>query len=151
MPEVAPCSSSSVSDSGSRDMFDQVFTVLEYEPEREFTAAGIDVTPVRLPHYTLETYGFRLAADGTTIAYSGDSGPSERLVELARGSDLFVCEATLDRGIDDGQPRGHLSADEALAAAAEAGTQRVLLTHRPAELAVPAGVERAYDGLELEL
>ena len=136
---------------GFRDMFDQVFTVLEYEPEREFTAAGIDVTPLRLPHYTLETYGFRLAADGTTIAYSGDSGPSERLVELARGSDLFVCEATLDRGIDDGQPRGHLSADEALAAAAEAETQRVLLTHRPAELAVPAGVERAHDGLELEL
>jgi ribonuclease BN (tRNA processing enzyme) len=136
---------------GFRDMFDRVFTVREYEPEQGFTAGGIDVIPLRLPHYTLETYGFRLSANGTTIAYSGDSGPSERLSELARDTDLFICEATLDRGEDDGQPRGHLSVDEALAAATEAGTRRVLLTHRPAELVVPPGVERAYDGLELDL
>lgn len=136
---------------GFRDMFDRVFTVCEYAPEQPFTAAGVEVTPFRLPHYTLETYGFRLSAGGKTIAYSGDSGPSERLVELARDTDLFVCEATLDRAIDDGQPRGHLSVDEALSAAAEAMTRRVLLTHRPAELVVPAGIERAYDGLELEL
>lgn len=136
---------------GFRDMFDRVFTVREYTAEQPFTAAGFEVTPLRLPHYTLETYGFRLAAGASTIAYSGDSGPSERLVELARDTQLFLCEATLDRGVDDGEPRGHLSADEALAAAAESGTERVILTHRPAELEVPAGVERAYDGLELEL
>ena len=79
------------------------------------------MTPIRLPHYTLETYGFRLTVDGKTIAYSGDSGPSERLAELARDSDLFVCEATLDHGDDDGQPRGHLSVDEALEAAQDIG------------------------------
>jgi ribonuclease BN (tRNA processing enzyme) len=136
---------------GFRDMFDRVFTVREYLPGEPFMAAGFEVLTLRLPHYTLETYGFRLAADGVAIAYSGDSGPSERLAELARGTDLFICEATLDQGVDDGQPRGHLSADEALAAAAESGTRRVLLTHRPAELSVPAGVERAHDGLEIEL
>ena len=94
---------------------------------------------------------FRLSANGTTIAYSGDSGPSERLAELARASDLFVCEATLTHGDDDGLPRGHLSVEEALEAARQSGTRRVLLTHRPAELPVPDGVELAYDGLELEL
>lgn len=136
---------------GFRDMFDRVFTVMEYEAEKPFTAAGFEVKPMRLPHYTLETYGFRLSADGSTIAYSGDSGPSDRLVALARETDLFVCEATLDRGIDDGEPRGHLSAEEALAAAEEAGTRRVLLTHRPAELVLPPGIARAYDGLELDV
>ena len=136
---------------GFRDMFDRVFTVIEYEPEQPFMAAGVEVTPMRLPHYTLETYGFRLSVDGRTIAYSGDTGPSERLAELARDTDLFVCEATLAHGDDDGQPRGHLSVDEALAAATASGTRRVLLTHRPAELTVPAGVERAFDGLELEI
>jgi ribonuclease BN (tRNA processing enzyme) len=136
---------------GFRDMFDRVFAVREYASEQSFAAAGFEVTPVRLPHYTVETYGFRLSAGGSTVAYSGDSGPSERLVELARGTDLFVCEATLEYGADDGQPRGHLSAEEALAAATEGGTQRVLLTHRPAELVLPRGIERATDGLELEL
>jgi ribonuclease BN (tRNA processing enzyme) len=136
---------------GFRDMFDRVFTVREYAAERPFTTAGFDVTPLRLPHYTLETYGFRLSAGGSTIAYSGDSGPSERLVELAQGSDLFVCEATLDHGDDDGQPRGHLSVEEAISASEAAAVKHLLLTHRPAELSVPAGIERAYDGLELEV
>ncbi len=136
---------------GFRDMFDRVFTVREYAPEGSFTAAGVELTPVRLPHYTLETYGFRLTVGDKTIAYSGDSGPSGRLADLARDSDLFVCEATLDHGDDDGQPRGHLSVDEALEAARDSGARRVLLTHRPAELSVPAGVERAHDGLELEV
>lgn len=136
---------------GFTDMFDRVFTVREYTAEQPFGAAGFEVTPMRLPHYTLETYGFRLSAGGLGIAYSGDTGPSEQLVELARDAALFVCEATLAHGDDDGRPRGHLSADEALRAAAEARAERVLLTHRPAELAVPPGVERAHDGLELEL
>ena len=136
---------------GFRDMFDLAFTVREYVPEVPFAAAGFEVTPLRLPHYTLETYGFRLAAGGSTIAYSGDSAPSDRLVELARGSDLFVCEATLEHGIADGEPRGHLSAEEAVSAAAARGRRRLLLTHRPSELATPAGVERAYDGLALDV
>jgi ribonuclease BN (tRNA processing enzyme) len=136
---------------GFRDMFDRVFTVREYEPDVPFRAGGVQMLALRLPHYRLETYGFRLTADGRTIAYSGDSGPSERLPELARDADLFVCEATLRHGDDDGLPRGHLSVDEALAAAEASGARRVLLTHRPAELATPEGVELAYDGLELEL
>ena len=73
------------------------------------------------------------------------------LVELARDTDLFVCEATLEQGSDDGQPRGHLSLDEALSAAADAGARRLLITHRPAELSPARGLERAHDGLELEL
>ncbi len=136
---------------GFRDMFDRVFTVREYAAETPFTAAGVEILPLRLPHYMMETYGFRLTAGATTIAYSGDSAPSERLAELARGTELFVCEATLADGTDDGQPRGHLSVDEALAAAEAAGTKRVLLTHRPSELAVPDGIERAFDGMTIDL
>ena len=71
--------------------------------------------------------------------------------DLARDADLFVCEATLEHGDADGEPRGHLSADEALAAYAASGAQRLLLTHRPSELAPPDGVLLAYDGMELEV
>ena len=147
----ARSSSSSASGSGSGTCSTASSPCASTSPVGSFTAAGVELTPIRLPHYTLETYGFRLTADGKTIAYSGDSGPSERLVELARDTDLFVCEATLLHGDDDGPLRGHLSVDEALAAATASGTRRVLLTHRPAELTVPAGIERAYDGLELEV
>ena len=86
-----------------------------------------------------------------TLAYSGDSGPDDRLSELARDADLFLCEATLDRGIADGEPRGHLSADEAITAAAAANARRTVLIHRPVELPTPDGIERAYDGLILDV
>jgi ribonuclease BN (tRNA processing enzyme) len=137
---------------GFPDMFERTFTLREYDAETSFsTAAALDVLPIRLPHYTLETYGFRVTNGAATLAYTGDTGPSGRIAELARDADLFVCEATLETGEADGQPRGHLSAEEALEAYAASGARRLLLTHRPAELDVPEGVELAFDGLELEV
>jgi ribonuclease BN (tRNA processing enzyme) len=136
---------------GFPDMFERTFRIRHYEDEQPFEAAGLTVTPMRLPHYTLETYGLRVDNVKRTLAYSGDAAPSDRLVELARDVDLFLCEATLARGELDGEPRGHLSADEAIAAFEASGARRLLLTHRPAELPLDEGLERAYDGLELEL
>ena len=137
---------------GFPDMFERTFTLAEYDEETSFTtAAGLDVVPIRLPHYTLETYGFRVTNGSATLAYTGDTGPSDRIADLARDVDLLVCEATLEEGAADGEPRGHLSVDEALAAYAASGARRLLLTHRPAELAVPAGVELAHDGLVVEV
>ncbi|MDQ3893756.1 MAG: MBL fold metallo-hydrolase [Actinomycetota bacterium] len=136
---------------GFPDMFDRTFDVREYEERTPFRAAGLEVTALRLPHYTLRTYGFRIANEHRSLAYSGDSAPSDRLAELARDVDLFVCEATLLRGDLDGQPRGHLSIDEALAAFEASGARRLLLTHRPHELPLDDGLELAYDGLELRV
>jgi ribonuclease BN (tRNA processing enzyme) len=136
---------------GFPDMFERAFELQEYPAEEPFETCGFVIRAVRLPHYTLQTYGFRVSADGVSVAYSGDSGPSERLVELAREADLFVCEATLARPDLDGQPRGHLSLEEALAAFDESRARRLLITHRPAELPVDEGLEQAYDGLELEV
>jgi ribonuclease BN (tRNA processing enzyme) len=134
---------------GFPDMFDWVFEVGEYPAEEPVEVAGFRLTALRLPHYTLETYGFRVEADGACLAYSGDSGPSERLAELADGAHLFVCEATLAHGDADGTPRGHLSIEEALEAYEASRAGRLLLTHRPSELPVPDGLELAYDGMEL--
>jgi ribonuclease BN (tRNA processing enzyme) len=137
---------------GWEDMWEAAFVLSEYEEGVPFDATdGLRVTAIRLPHYTLTTYGLRVTNGSTTMAYSGDSGPSERLAELARGVDLFLCEATLERGELDGFPRGHLAADEAVAAFEASGARRLLLTHRPGELALDDGLEQAYDGLELEL
>jgi ribonuclease BN (tRNA processing enzyme) len=136
---------------GFPDMFDRAFDLHEYRGGETFTAAGFDVVAVRVPHYTLETYGFRVSSDGVTLAYSGDSAPSENLIELARDADLFVCEATLERAELDGDLRGHLDADEAIAAFRDAGAHRLLVTHRPSELPLDESIERAYDGLEVRV
>jgi ribonuclease BN (tRNA processing enzyme) len=136
---------------GKPDMFEQTFRLREFVEDEPFTAAGLEVRALQLPHYTLQTFGFRVTNGTRSLAYSGDSGPSERLSELARGCDLFLCEATLERPELDGEPRGHLSADEAVAAFEASGARRLLLTHRPRELPVDSGLELAYDGLEVDL
>jgi ribonuclease BN (tRNA processing enzyme) len=136
---------------GREKMFESCFDVEEYADGEPVSAAGLELTASRLPHYTVETYGFRISGGGRSLAYSGDSAPSERLVELARDVDLFVCEATLERGELDGEPRGHLSSEEAIAAFEASGARRLLLTHRPNELPLDGGLEQAHDGLELDV
>jgi ribonuclease BN (tRNA processing enzyme) len=136
---------------GTPDMFMRVFEPHEYAEGEPFEAAGLELTATRLPHYTVQTFGFRVSNSTRTLAYSGDSGPSERLAKLAEDVDLFLCEATLDRGELDGEPRGHLSAEEAVAAFEASGAKRLLLTHRPYELPLEEGLEQAHDGLELQV
>jgi ribonuclease BN (tRNA processing enzyme) len=135
---------------GWEDMWEAAFTLDEYEESVPFPATEtLEATAIRLPHYTLTTYGLRITDGRASLAYSGDSGPSTRLAELARGVDLFVCEATLERGELDGRPRGHLAADEAVAAFEASGARRLLITHRPRELPLDDRLEQAYDGMEI--
>jgi len=136
---------------GFPDMFERTFELEEYEPDTPFQIGKLAVTPTRVPHYTLQTYAFRVQANGAVLAYSGDSAPSDELVDSARDADLFVCEATLLRGELDGEPRGHLSLDEAVEAFEASNAKRLLVTHRPSELPTPDELELAYDGLELDV
>jgi ribonuclease BN (tRNA processing enzyme) len=136
---------------GFPDMFERTFDLSEYVPDVPFSIGRLAVTPTRVPHYTLETYAFRVQANGAVLAYSGDSAPSQELVESARDADLFVCEATLLRGELDGEPRGHLSLEEAVEAFEASGAKRLLVTHRPRELPTPDEYELAHDGLVIEI
>jgi len=136
---------------GIPQMFEKAFRPREYRGGETFGAAGLEVTPLRVPHYQVETYGFRVSNTASTLAYSGDSAPSDQLAELARDADLFLCEATLEHGGHDGNPRGHLSAEEAIEAFTASGARRLLITHRPVELPLDDGLEQAHDGLELDV
>jgi ribonuclease BN (tRNA processing enzyme) len=136
---------------GWDDMFEQTFVINDYPESEPVQVAGFTLVASRLPHYTLLTFGLRVTNGRHSLAYSGDSGPDDALAELARDVDLFVCEATLERGDLDGKPRGHLSAEEAVAAFEASGARRLLLTHRPGELSLEDGLELAYDGLVVEI
>ena len=138
---------------GQPQMFENAFEVREFRPDETFHVGACEITARRVLHYELEAYGFRVSANGSVLAYSGDSGPDDNLAELARGADLFVCEATLADGTEEreGRPRGHLSPSEAEAAFAASGAKRLLLTHRPEERELDARFEQAHDGLELDV
>ncbi|HUJ54569.1 MAG TPA: MBL fold metallo-hydrolase [Gaiellaceae bacterium] len=127
----------------------ELFSIHEYEEGTPFRAAGFEVVAYRMLHYALESYGLRVANGTRTLAYSADSAPCDGLVELARDADLFLCEATLSQ--PEHGLRGHLTADEAIEAHDASGAKRLVIIHRPNELPLPEGVERAHDGLELDV
>jgi ribonuclease BN (tRNA processing enzyme) len=137
---------------GTPTMFADAFVLAEYADGAPFTtAAGLTVTAFEVPHYTMRSFALRITDGKATLAYSGDSAPSGVLADVARDADLFLCEATLADDDPDGLPRGHLSVGEAVAAFDASGARRLLLTHRPVELPLPAGLELAQEGLELDL
>jgi ribonuclease BN (tRNA processing enzyme) len=86
------------------------------------------LTGLSLPHY-VPNAGVRLEADGTVLAYTGDTGPSPLLAELGRSADLFIVEATDREGETQRPTRNLLTAEEAGTWAARAGARRLLLTH----------------------
>jgi ribonuclease BN (tRNA processing enzyme) len=136
---------------GKPEMFEETFRAREYRENEPFETAGFEVTPRRVLHYHLVAFGFRVTANGATVAYSGDSGPSHELVELARDADLFLCEATLLAPSPEGGERGHLAAEEANEAFEASGAKRLLLTHRPQERPLAPEFEQVHDGYELDL
>ncbi|MCA9605191.1 MAG: ribonuclease Z [Myxococcales bacterium] len=70
--------------------------------------------------------GVRVRAGGATLAFSGDSGPCDALVELCRGADVALLECSYP---EDRETRSHLNAATAAAVAVAAGVQRLVLTH----------------------
>jgi ribonuclease BN (tRNA processing enzyme) len=131
---------------GNEGMFERAFDLAEYADAEAFSVAGLRVTPLRVEHYDIETYAFRVSDGTVTLAYSGDSGPTERLAEVGRDADLFLCEATLRESKEAGDLRGHLSEEEALAAFRSSGAKRLVIVHRPHELPLDETLERAADG-----
>lgn len=114
---------------------DASFSFIEHDPDRTVTVGPfrIDVAPVDHP---VPAFGVRVTgpAEGGTgdvvLTYSGDTDACDRLVELATGADLFLCEAAFQEGRDS--VRGiHLTGRRAGETAAKAGAHRLLLTHMP--------------------
>ena len=105
------------------------------------------VSTVRSNH-PVECHSIRLEAGGRSLTYSGDTGVCPDLVELARGTDLFLCEASWTHGPDN-PPGIHLSGREAGEHAAAADVGRLLLTHIVAWASpddVVAEARSAFDG-----
>lgn len=110
---------------------DLVFTMTEYERTGRHGSTTVhvgdcQVTAVPVRH-AVPAWGLRIESPAGIFAYTGDTGWSDSLLELARDAGLLLCEAS--RREPDTGPHGHLSAAEAGRLAAEAGVAALVLTH----------------------
>jgi ribonuclease BN (tRNA processing enzyme) len=128
---------------GDAAFFDKTFAIREHDGGSELRFGPLTVRPMPTQHY-IPTWGFRITAGSTTLAYSADSGPCGELLALAESADVFLCEATLRSAEDDlAESRGHLTAEEAGAAARDAGVRRLVLTHLPLTDGATAAIDAA--------
>ena len=104
------------------------FAFVDLEPG-PFTLGPFMLRTVRVKH-PVEAYAVRVEHGGRSLVYSGDTGPCDALVELARGADLLLCEASFHDGRDTA-PDLHLNGREAAEHATRAGARRLVLTHLP--------------------
>jgi ribonuclease BN (tRNA processing enzyme) len=107
---------------------------------------SMDGTPAPIAgHLRLASYpaahavpsaALRFSAGQESVTFSSDTGICAALIEAARRTSLFLCEATyLDASPAELQHHGHLTPELAATTAADAGARRLVLTHlsRPAD------------------
>ncbi|KOV78166.1 MULTISPECIES: MBL fold metallo-hydrolase [Streptomyces] len=115
-------------DTPSASSMSEVFDFHTVKPST-FEIGPFTVHTERVRH-PVEAYGIRIEHGGKSLTYSGDTGVTTALDELARDTDLFLCEAAFTHG-KESIPDLHLNGREAGETAVRAGARRLVLTHIP--------------------
>ena len=106
------------------------FRFRDWQASQQIGPFTVDTVSVDHP---VDAYAMRITHDvpgGGTLVYSGDTGPCDTLVDLARGADLLLVESSFLEGSDN--PAGlHLTGRQAAEVGARAGVGAVVLTHIP--------------------
>jgi ribonuclease BN (tRNA processing enzyme) len=118
----------------------------------------VTVRAVRVPHGAWKhAYAYRFDTPDRSIVVSGDSGPSQALVEACNGCDVLVHEVYSTAGFATRPPEWqryhrayHTSSAELAALAARARPGLLVLYHQlfwgTSDAALVAEVKRGYDG-----
>jgi ribonuclease BN (tRNA processing enzyme) len=113
--------------------FEYAFDVREYTPGDTLELPDCRVS-LHLLRHAAPNCGVRIDSEFGSLAYTGDTGWTDRLLPLAQGVDILLAEASLQKSAArmnrrDAQSHGHLSATEAGELAAQAGVGQLVLTH----------------------
>jgi ribonuclease BN (tRNA processing enzyme) len=134
-----------------REAGEELVRFVEHVDRRPASVAGARVTPFRVKHKSgAPAFALRVACNGCTIAYSGDTAWTDALIDVADGSDLFLCEAS---SFEKPIPY-HLTYRTIADHRQALRTSRLVLTHMGSDMLARAGrlpVECAYDGQRITL
>ena len=139
--------------------------------------ANVKVTAVENSHFNFpqgsppygkyKSYSYRFETPGRVVVFSGDTGPSDALTELAKGADLLVTEVTLVEDVIDVFKRTgawqvktpdeqagwirhmkeeHVTPEDVGRMAAKAGVKSLVLTHLSPTVDPEDDYQRYADG-----
>lgn len=112
----------------SAELFDEVCEFHDVEDGDTVTIGDLDLRFAASEH-VVPTVSVRVEHAGAVLTYSSDSAGGQELVDIARGADVFLCEASWLGDPDDWPDGVHLTAREAGEHARRAGVGRLVLTH----------------------
>jgi ribonuclease BN (tRNA processing enzyme) len=117
----------------------------EVEPGVVYSDENLRVTAAENTHFHIaanstavrnRSYAYRFETPGRVIVFTGDTGPSEKVAELARGADILVAEMISEKDIASIPPpilehllTEHLTATEVGKLAAAAKVKTLVLSH----------------------
>ncbi len=130
--------------------FEDAFAITEYETDLRIEIGAFVIVPHAVGHYVPAWSMDITGPDGERVVYAGDMGPSEMVVDLARGADLLILEATLENGAFDDARRGHLDTGEAIDHVRRAGVPKGLLVHYHSERRATIAAQCAASGVPVE-
>ncbi|MHB8841135.1 MAG: MBL fold metallo-hydrolase [Candidatus Aquicultor sp.] len=109
---------------GSEKGLDSVYHFKALSDKGGFQIGAIACQSIAVKH-SMPAFGMRLSGR-RTVAFSSDTDFDEVLYDIARDSDVFICEATKQEDYKDVM---HLTAAQAGMIAKKAGAKKLMLTH----------------------
>jgi ribonuclease BN (tRNA processing enzyme) len=152
-----------IADGGRSVPIDQVFFGHDVRPGMVYQDANVKVTAAETTHFEFhsgaaagkyKSYAYRFETPDRVVVFTGDTGPNDALINLARDADLLISEANSvearmqglvksgqwqamtpaeQAGIRRQMAQGHLSTDDVGKMAARARVKTVVLTHLTAK------------------
>lgn len=122
--------------------------IIEFENKNADAITFEDFSVYTAPaKHNEESIAFRIAStDGYSVVYTGDTDYCESIIDLAKDTDLLICECALP---DKLRAPGHLTPSLAGELASKAGVGNLVLTHFYPECEnadIAAECRKSYDG-----
>jgi ribonuclease BN (tRNA processing enzyme) len=111
--------------------FNDAYAIREYDPSEPLRIGSLTINFVRGRHYVPAWAMSIVAPDGARLVYTGDTGPSDSVIDFACDADLLLVEAALRLSTYDDEERGHLTAEEAIDLATRARARSARIVHYP--------------------
>jgi ribonuclease BN (tRNA processing enzyme) len=129
-----------------------------------FDDGVVRVTAVENTHFNIaadsaaarnRSYAYRFVTPDRTVVFTGDTGPSDAVQQLARGADILVAEfasatdiASVPESVREHMLKEHLTAAELGKLAAGAGVRTVVISHyREVSPEDVSEIARYFDGV----
>lgn len=129
-------------------MLDPYYDLREFSPGSSLAIGPFNVDTQLLPHMRPNA-GLRLNHSDGAIVYTGDTGPSEAIVDLAQGADTLIAEASYPEQVPPDLAEHLSSALQAGGYADDAGVGQLILTHVMPDIdgrESIAAARRVFDG-----